>query len=108
MNAGALRHVIQVQDKTVTRGEYGEAIDAWATVLRANANVEPLRGKEFIEGVASQSQITHKIRLRYRSGIQPTMRVLFCGRYLEIMYVIDVGERKRELNLYCKEVFTDG
>jgi SPP1 family predicted phage head-tail adaptor len=108
MNAGALRHRVTVKQRTITQNSIGEPVKTWSDYLSANANIEPLRGKEFIEGIASQSQVTHKVRLRYRTGIVPTMRVYFCGRMMEIMYVINVGERNREINLFCKELFTDG
>ena len=108
MNAGVLRHRIAITQRTITQNSIGEPVKTWSTYLSTNANIEPLKGREFIDGIATQSEVTHKVRLRYRGGIVPTMRVSFCGRIFEIMYVINVGERNREINLYCKEIYTDG
>lgn len=107
MNAGALRHVIKIEERTITQGDYGEPIKNWQEFATVRADIQTLRGKEFLEGIAAQAEVTHKIRVRYITGIKPNMRIKHCGRTFTLLYQINVNERNREVHLYCKEVFVD-
>ncbi len=52
---------------------------------------------------STQADVTHRITLRYMSGITPKMRVNYNSRIFDILSVINVGERNRELQLMCRE-----
>ncbi len=104
MRAGELRHRVTIQQKSVVRGTYGEEDVAWTDVATVWGSVEPLQGREFIEAKQTQAEITTRIRIRYRSGISPEMRAVWDGHIYDIEAVIDVGGRKRELQLMCTEV----
>lgn len=103
MEAGALRHRVAIQEPVEARNSYNEVIVTWALVAVVWAWVAPLSGREFFAAEHVQSEITHRVRLRYRAGITPEMRVVMNGRVLMIQSVIDRGERRRELELMCKE-----
>jgi SPP1 family predicted phage head-tail adaptor len=47
--------------------------------------------------------ISHRIRIRYRSGVTPVCRILFKTRYFNIVSVINIDEKKEFLELICKE-----
>lgn len=104
MQAGKLRHRITIQEPVVARNGFNEAITTWSAVATVWASVEPLSGREFFAAEHVQSEITHRIRVRYRAGIAPTMRVVFNGRYLMIESVINYGERNTDLQLMCREM----
>lgn len=104
MQAGKLRHQVTIQQATETRNTLGEAIRTWSTVATVWASVEPLRGREFFDAEQVQSEISQRVRMRYRSGIKPTMRLLYGSRILQIQAVIDVDERHREIHLMCREM----
>ena len=44
-----------------------------------------------------------RVTIRYREGIKSKMRVAIGSRILEIVSVIDVDERHRQLDLLCEE-----
>ena len=44
-----------------------------------------------------------RIIIRYLSGIVPKMRVKYGSRIFDILSVINVSERNRELQLMCRE-----
>ena len=50
------------------------------------------------------SEITHKIKLRYVKGILPSMQVLYKTRKFQIISVINYQEKNCELQLMCKEL----
>lgn len=104
MQAGRLRHRITIQEPVVARNGFNEAITTWSNVATVWASVEPISGREFFAAEHVQSEITHRVRLRYRPGVTSEMRVSFGGRYLQIESVIDVRERNAEMQLMCREM----
>jgi len=104
MRAGDLRHRITLQQKTETRDSFGAVIETWNDVATLYASIEPLRGKEFFDAQQVNAEVTIRIRIRYRSGVTPNMRVLFGTRTFDIQSVINVDERNREMILMCREV----
>ena len=105
MRSGRLRHRVTIQQPVVAVNGYGERITTWSTVAIVWAAVEPLRGREFFDAEQVQAEISHRVVLRYRSGITSTMRLLHKGRVLHIQSPpIDVDERHRELQLMCREM----
>ena len=105
VEAGKLRHVISIQQQTTTQDSYGEAVNTWTDVYASiYASVDPISGKEFFSGEKFNMEISHKIRIRYKTGILPKMRVKFGSRYFDITNIINWQERSIELQLMCKEV----
>ena len=105
MRAGALRHRVTLKSKTVSRDTFGEEDITWATVATVWGSVEPLRGREYMEAKQGQADVSHRVVIRYRTGVVPTMRVyLEDGRALEIDGVINRLERDEQLELMCREL----
>jgi SPP1 family predicted phage head-tail adaptor len=107
MQAGLLRQRIELQAPEESQDTYNQPIRQFVTVATVWASVRPLVGNAFLEAQAVGAQVTHKINLRYRSdlAIQPTWRVKFGSRILELTAPpINVDERGRELVLMCREV----
>lgn len=104
MRAGDLRHRVTIQQKTVTSDPEGVAVETWTEVATVWAAVEPLRGREYIQAAAVTPEVTTRIRMRYRLGVKPAMRVVHGGRVYDVLSVIDVGGLRRELELMCREV----
>lgn len=109
IRAGDLRHRVTIQQATVTRNEFGEPVETWQDLATVWAEVVDLSGREFIEArQAPASEVTTRVRIRYRAGIEPTMRVLHGARVLEIVAVLEPEGRRRELHLMCREVRSGG
>lgn len=103
MRAGWLRHRVVVQEKNVTRNDYGEEIVAWTNVATLWASVEPVRGREYRAADSEQADISVKIRARYYAGILPTMRAIWNGHIYDIEQVVRPLEINREVILMCRE-----
>ena len=104
MRSGRLRHRVTIQSPVVATNGYGERIVTWSTVATVWAAVEPLRGREFFDAEQVQAEISHRVVLRFRSGINSSMRLLHLSRVLHIQAIIDVDERHREMQLMCREM----
>jgi len=102
---GDLRHRITIQQPIEIRNEVGEVIQsAWQDFTTVWAAIEPLRGREYFDAQQINAEVTSRIRIRYRPGIKPKMRVVYGERIFDIQSVIDVEERHKEIHLMCKEV----
>lgn len=101
-----LRHRITVQAENPTTGTGGGRGNPWAsptTVATVSACIEPLRGMERVRAMQIQDTTTHKITLRYRSGILPRHRIKFGTRLFNIHSVINVEERNRWIEIMAEE-----
>ena len=104
MRAGPLRQRVTIQDKSVSQNTYGEEVITWVDEAIVWAAVEPLRGREFLEGKQITAEVSTRIRIRHRSGIVPEMRVVFGSVIYDIHSIIHIEERKREIHLMCQEI----
>jgi SPP1 family predicted phage head-tail adaptor len=83
--------------------EYGQPIDNPITVATVWAGIEPLRGQEFFAAKAVNAEVTTRIPIRWRPGIDRTMSVHYKDVEFEILYIIHPEFAERELQLMCKE-----
>lgn len=60
----------------VYQDENGETRQEWTEVATVWAAVEPLSAREFMQSQATQSQITARIVIRYRDGLDASMRLV--------------------------------
>lgn len=90
-------------------GAYTETLDAGAlapTSARPStvwAAIEPLSGQQYFAAKQTMSEVTHRVTMRYLSGVLSTMRLSFSGRYFSIVSVINLDERNRYLVLMVTE-----
>jgi SPP1 family predicted phage head-tail adaptor len=107
INPGILSHKITFKTKPTTRDDYGQITGSWTDFKTVSANIMPITGRSFWQGQATQSEISHEVRIRYIAGITPAMRIYFGTRKFEITHVINEGEKNAWLTVYCKEVFAE-
>lgn len=103
MRAGQLRHLITIQQRSVTRDDFGAESESWTTFSQLWAKVSPLSGQELEQAQAMHSETTHQVTIRYLVGITTEMRVQHAGRTLNILAVTNPDERNIQLELLCKE-----
>lgn len=103
MRAGDLRHRITIQVAARSQNSMGEWIDTWSDLDTVWAAVEPLAGKRYFEAKQANADVTGIVRLRYRTGLQPTMRLKYGDRILQIVSIVHPKERGNETHIYYKE-----
>lgn len=109
MKAGALRHKVTIQSKTITTDGSGGPVETWADFATVHASIEQLSGREMIAAQAVNSETTGKIRIRYLAGVTADMRVVFGTRLFSITAPpINPDERNRELILMVSEGLNEG
>ena len=108
MRAGTLRHYFDIQRPVITRDELGQPISVWQDVGNAWGAIDALTGSKSGTAEGTTQQRTHVISIRWDLGITPDMRLILSEygrqRTFEIVGVINVDERGKELLLSCKEI----
>lgn len=98
-----LRHKLTLQQEVRTPDDVGGYTRTWSDVADLWAEIMPLTGNERLLGPQLQSEVTHKILLRYRDGITAGMRLVFENRALNIRYVTNVAENNELIELLADE-----
>lgn len=107
MRAGRLRHRVVIQERTLSRDGFGDAVESWASVATVPAEVRMPSGAERFVGQADQERatVTHRVRVRWRGDVRPgSHRLLYDDRVLDVEMAEDPDGRGRELVCICREV----
>ena len=102
MKAGDLDQRVTVERYTSTQDELGQPIESWAPLFTCWAAVEPLTGREYLAAQAAVSEVTARIRMRFRPWMTAQDRVIHNGTTYGIESLVDVRSGNRELVLMCK------
>lgn len=102
MDAGTLRDRVTVQQATENRNRLGESILSYTTFAEVSANVQGVSAREFLLAGQQQVEISHRVKIRYLSGLTPQMRLLWRGRTLEIISILE-HENRSVHELICQE-----
>lgn len=101
---GELNKRIDIQAPTKASDNMGGFTTTWVDIATSvPAAVWPISAKEQIVAQAERIVITHRIRIRYRSGIRANWRIKYAGRYFNIVSIIDQNSRHRWLDILAKE-----
>jgi SPP1 family predicted phage head-tail adaptor len=108
MQAGRLRHRVTIQVAAETQNMYGETIQSWSDVATVWAAVEPLRGREYLAATQEQRELTTRITIRWRPGVNPGNRVVWTDpggitHIYDIEDVIPDPTGHRWIELMCTE-----
>jgi len=99
MRAGQLRQRVMLQRNGRHQDpDTGEMIDGWSNLTDKPipCSVEPVSGREFIAGQATQNEVTARIVIRYRAGVIAAMRAVHRGVIYNIKAVLPDKKSGRE------------
>ena len=105
MKSGKLRHQITLQRNHPEHSSLGEPLPNWVDyAVNSAAEVAPLVGKEFYGAQQINTELTTRVRLRWRDGVKAGDRIAFKERlFLIATPPINVNEKNHELVLMCRE-----
>lgn len=104
MRAGQLDQRVTLQSRGSGVNAFGEPNGSWSTVATVWGAVQPLLGREFLEGRQAEGELTTRIRIRYRTDVTPTMRAVHGAVTYDIVSVMSPDTDRRETILMCREV----
>ena len=102
IDPGRLRERIVIERATEARNSLGESTLSWGPFAERWASVEGLSSREVLLSGQQKTEATHRVRLRYVTGLTQQMRLQWRGRTLEIVSLLEHGNRS-EHELICQE-----
>jgi len=102
IDPGKLRERVTIQQATERRNSLGETTLEWATFAERWASVEGVTAREALGAGQLEVSITHRVRLRYVTGMTQNMRLVWRGRTLEVVSLLEHNNRS-EHELICQE-----
>jgi SPP1 family predicted phage head-tail adaptor len=96
--AGDLDRRITIQRATIARDTLNSPIKTWVTVATIAAGKRDTRAGERFVMQQADATIDTVFRIRWRTDVKPSMRVLCEGLYYDIKGIVELGRHdKREL-----------
>jgi len=102
LDPGKLRERVTIQQATERRNSLGETTLEWATFAERWASVEGVTAREALGAGQLEVSITHRVRLRYVTGMTQNMRLVWRGRTLDIVSLLEYGNRSEHVAI-CQE-----
>jgi SPP1 family predicted phage head-tail adaptor len=102
LDAGTLRERVTVQQATENRNRLGEAISEWSTFAEVWASVNGVTAREYLLAGQQQIELSHRVKMRYLTGLTSKMRLSWRGRTLEIISILE-HENRSIHELICQE-----
>lgn len=94
MRAGKLDRRIVLQAFTTTQDGYGEENESWSTFATVWAQVMPFTGRERFVADQVSGEADTRFRIRWRSDIDVTQRIVYDGDTYDIEGVIEIGRHE--------------
>jgi SPP1 family predicted phage head-tail adaptor len=105
---GDLRHRITFQKLTTSVNENGFEVETWEDFKTVWAAVSNLHGREYFAAAAVQAENTVKFTIRYLTGLDTTMRIVFQGKQYNITAIDNIKYQNRYLEIKALEVVSGG
>lgn len=103
MRAGQLRHRLVIESAATTSDAQGGVTTIWTTFDTLWAKIEPMTGAELLQAQALQSSTSHRITIRYRSGILASMRGRFGARIFNFRSILNMDEKNQTIEILADE-----
>lgn len=113
--AGDLRHRVTIQQRgtPVQNPQTGEMVRPWVDVAAVWASISPVSVREYVASQEMQSAIVARIVIRYRDGLDASMRIVHVKNGVTMIYnpqgfLADVDSGLEYLTAPCSQGVNDG
>lgn len=105
MQAGPMRHQVQLQARTMVQDSAGQQQEVWNVFATKRAAVQRTPGAEVYASAQRGGRVPVIFRLRRLDGVLPGMRLIFEGKVHDIISAIPQGQGlKEELLITAEEL----
>ena len=113
MTIGAMRQRIVFQARGVSVDSFGQQVTTWTDAFGIWASIEPVSARELFAAQAVQSEVSHRITVRYRAEFAnqagvAAMRAVSEVRIFNIHGAVDTDGRRRWVELRVTEGLNNG
>ena len=98
-----LKHKLVLQKELRMPDNMGGYIKSWQDIGELWAEIKPIGGLEMLFAGKNRASVTHKIWLRYRPGVDASMRLVYEARVFNIRSVFNIDERNDMLEVLVEE-----
>lgn len=100
---------IAIHKRVAVTDELGTKDYTFALYAEAWAAFIPMRGRQFFGASQMQAELTAIFRLRYRTDLDPTMRIVYNGENFDLAAPpVDVDGAHTVIELLCRNGVGDG
>lgn len=103
MIIGELRSRITIEQLSDTPDGIGGKIRTWSTLKTLWAYIEPANASERYFAQRVEDNITHKVLIRYTTGLDTSMRIVYKTRKFQIKGLKEVENKHRFIEISCME-----
>ena len=93
MNIGTLDRRITFQTFTTVQDAAGEPIKTWTDLITVDASKRDITGRERFTARQELAQETTVFRIRYRTDVNPTHRIVYDSKTYDIEGLAELGRR---------------
>lgn len=104
IHAGELRNLAIFKAPTEAEEDGDTTLDPFIEDFRAWVQIQPLAGTEDVSADQFQTSRTSLVTMRYDARVRARMTMHAKGRRFEILSVLNLDERNREMQLSCREL----
>ena len=94
MRGGAMDRRIVIEQVTTVNNTFGEDVETWTTFATVWCHVKPIRGQEVFQTDQTVAVQQTQFRIRYRTGIDEKMRIVYDGDTYDIISILELGRRE--------------
>lgn len=103
IQSGALNRRVTFQRRATGRDSYGQQIQTWTAAFTTWASITPLSGRELQAAQAIHAETSHRLEIRYRTGVTADLRAIYQGRVFSVLAVFDEAMAHQRLIVMCSE-----
>ena len=96
-------HRMEIQVRGTGKDSFGGQVETWTPVVTVYCAIRPLSGRALETAQQVYGQVSHEIRMAYRTGITQAHRGVYHGRYFDFESIINVEERNMETRIMACE-----
>ena len=104
IQAGQLNKCITLQSRSNVADGMGGYTTTWNDEFSPWAAIWPIKAIDVMRTMQDAILITHRVIIRYKSGIKSDWRVKYNSLYFVIVSIINPYEANESLELLCREV----
>lgn len=104
MEPGNFKHFITLQSPATGQDAAGQPLTGWVDVAQVWADIRATGGLEAIKAGATTSVVHTSVRLRWRTGLNAGMRVLYGATVYGVLAVLPDHVGREFVDLVCQEV----
>ena len=102
--AGTLKCRVVIERPSAQQDAAGQPLNQWTKVCKPRASIRHAAGLEAVRASAESSIDKASFRIRYRTGIDTSMRVVYRGQVYSISAILPDEVERDHIDLVCEVI----